>query len=106
MKRRKKVSGTEQMRKSWRYPGDKLNRNLLGRVVGLSAATGARGRPRPRRPGRAPRSARRLRLRRSPRYYFHINHEYGGTLGDICFHRFRSCALRANLLVLVLFSTY
>lgn len=36
MKRRKKVSGSEQTRKSWRYPGDKLNRNLLGRTSGLN----------------------------------------------------------------------
>lgn len=31
------MSGAEQTRKSWRYPGDKLNRNLLGRTSGLSA---------------------------------------------------------------------
>lgn len=30
------MSGAEQTRKSWRYPGDKLNRNLLGRTSGLS----------------------------------------------------------------------
>lgn len=36
MKRRKKVSGSEQTRKSWRYPGDKLNRNLLGHAAGLA----------------------------------------------------------------------
>lgn len=32
------MSGVEQTRKSWRYPGDKLNRNLLGRTSGLSKA--------------------------------------------------------------------
>lgn len=31
------MSGAEQTRKSWRYPRDKLNRNLLGRTSGLSA---------------------------------------------------------------------
>jgi hypothetical protein len=31
------VSGAEQTRKSWRYPGDKLNRNLLGCTSELSA---------------------------------------------------------------------
>lgn len=30
------MSGSEQTRKSWRYPGDKLNRNLLGRTSELS----------------------------------------------------------------------
>ncbi|CAK1539953.1 unnamed protein product [Leptosia nina] len=42
MKRRKKVSGAERTRKSWRYPGDKLNRNLLGRTSELSADTPTR----------------------------------------------------------------
>lgn len=42
MKRRKKVSGAEQTRESWRYPGDKLNRNLLGRVEGLVPPTAHR----------------------------------------------------------------
>ena len=32
------MSGEEQTRKSWCYPGDKLNRNLLGRTSGLSKA--------------------------------------------------------------------
>lgn len=32
------MSSEEQTRKSWRYPGDKLNRNLLGRTSGLSTA--------------------------------------------------------------------
>lgn len=36
------MSGSEQTRKSWRYPGDKLNRNLLGRSSGLSYVTGGR----------------------------------------------------------------
>lgn len=40
------MSGAEQTRKSWRYPGDKLNRNLLGRTSGLS--TRARAEPRSR----------------------------------------------------------
>lgn len=42
MKRRKKVSGAEQTRESWRYPGDKLNRNLLGRAEGLASLTAHR----------------------------------------------------------------
>lgn len=53
MKRRKKVSGAEQTRKSWRYPGDKLNRNLLGRTSGLS--TRARAEPALARNSRGPR---------------------------------------------------
>lgn len=35
------MSGAEQTRKSWRYPGDKLNRNLLGRTSELSRAVAA-----------------------------------------------------------------
>lgn len=33
------MSGAEQTRESWRYPGDKLNRNLLGRAEGLAPPT-------------------------------------------------------------------
>lgn len=36
------MSGAEQTRESWRYPGDKLNRNLLGRVEGLAPPTAHR----------------------------------------------------------------
>lgn len=36
------MSGAEQTRESWRYPGDKLNRNLLGRVEGLTPPTAYR----------------------------------------------------------------
>lgn len=37
------MSGAEQTRKSWRYPGDKLNRNLLGHAGrGLARGTIAR----------------------------------------------------------------
>lgn len=58
------MSGSEQTRKSWRYPGDKLNRNLLGRSSGLAptprhrhrvdSLSSRRGRPtRPARAGAA-----------------------------------------------------
>lgn len=36
------MSGAEQTRESWRYPGDKLNRNLLGRAEGLAPLTAHR----------------------------------------------------------------
>lgn len=37
------MSGAEQTRKSWRYPGDKLNRNLLGHA-GRGLASDGRAR--------------------------------------------------------------